>query len=157
MTILDRIREPALRGLFQYWDARRGTRRMPGRSDLDPVEMAPFLPCVVLLDVENNPRRFFIRVWGTAVTDGYGEDLTGRHHDELTTGRHNIDPDTTLAETMRTISPSHFELEFETSGSLIQHMERIVLPLSTDGREIDKLLCGVAYGFSGSKSRPAAQ
>lgn len=156
MPILSQIRTPALRELYQYWAGMQGTHRLPSRSDLDPVEMAPFLPHVVLLDVEDDPRQYRIRVWGTAVTDGYGEDLTGRYHHELTTGKHELDADATLAETMASGRPTCFRLDFETTGAFLQEMERIVLPLSDDGQKIDKLLCGVAYKFVSSPKSATA-
>jgi len=34
----DQIRHPDLQRLYDYWDSRRGGRRYPARSDLDPVE-----------------------------------------------------------------------------------------------------------------------
>jgi hypothetical protein len=34
-----------------YWQARRGPRNRPSRSDIDPVDMREFLPNVALVDV----------------------------------------------------------------------------------------------------------
>ena len=41
------------RDLFDYWLRSAGTRRMPARSDLDPLKVPQLLPHLGLIDVRN--------------------------------------------------------------------------------------------------------
>jgi hypothetical protein len=39
-NFVEQIRRPMLRGLYAYWDEKRGAREFPGRLDIDPIEMS---------------------------------------------------------------------------------------------------------------------
>lgn len=78
--MLDRVQSNVLRQLFQYWDEKRGHRSAPSREDIDPAQMVEFLSNVFLIDVEEEPRRYRVRLMGTALVHWYGRDLTGRPH-----------------------------------------------------------------------------
>jgi hypothetical protein len=41
----------SLRNLYDYWNARRGSRPMPARGDLDPIDLKAVLPLLILIDV----------------------------------------------------------------------------------------------------------
>ena len=66
-----------LRRLRDYWLEARGSRRMPSRHVIDPMEMPGILPHVVLTDVFHDPLRFRYRLIGTAITTLTGRDVTG--------------------------------------------------------------------------------
>ena len=55
-----------LRG-YDYWETKRGSRSMPARADIDPIEMKAFLPHVVLMDVLRDAKPGYLlhipRVW----------------------------------------------------------------------------------------------
>ena len=54
----DRLPEPKHainQQALQYWLEKKGDRPMPGRRDLDPIEMPGLLPHVILLDVLHDP------------------------------------------------------------------------------------------------------
>ena len=72
---------PVLAKLWTYWQAKRGARSMPRRSDIDPAEIAPLLPHLQL--VERIDGRYRYRLCGTAISDAYGSELTGRFVDEI--------------------------------------------------------------------------
>jgi hypothetical protein len=57
-----------LRAIHAYWDGKRRGRLMPSRADIDPLELKPYLPQLVLLDVEGDPPRFRYRLVGAEVT-----------------------------------------------------------------------------------------
>ena len=82
--MLDRVQSSVLRQLFQYWNEKRGHRSAPSREDIDPAQMVEFLSNVFLIDVEEEPRRYRVRLMGTALDHWYGRDLTGCHVDEIT-------------------------------------------------------------------------
>ena len=71
-----------LDALYDYWDRKRGSRPMPTRADLDPVEMQPWLGNLLLIDVTDG-NGFVYRLYGTAFVDSFGIDMTGHSVDEL--------------------------------------------------------------------------
>src|SRR5215469_17698305 len=79
----DQIRHPDLQRLYDYWDSRRGGRRYPARSDLDPVEFGFALGNVTLIDVLYEPLRFRFRLMGGLQAQRVGQDMTGKMVDEL--------------------------------------------------------------------------
>jgi hypothetical protein len=34
----EELRDERLKQLYRYWDSKRGTRHMPRRSDIDPID-----------------------------------------------------------------------------------------------------------------------
>ncbi len=83
------IQEQSLQQLYAYWAAKRHGRRMPCRSDIDPVDIPRLLPNLMLLDVvpAASPsvpvHRYRFRLAGTAICQVAGFDLTGCWLDEL--------------------------------------------------------------------------
>ena len=73
---------PRVVELFGYWDARRGSRAMPRRQDIDPAEFVSHLPHVMLVDIEGLEASgvgiFRYRVVGTGEVDLRGHDPTGK-------------------------------------------------------------------------------
>ena len=81
LDFLNRCR-PATASFYRYWNAKRGTRAMPARADLDPIEMKPWLPGVALIEVKPLPTAHFpytlrYRLIGTRPTDLRGREVTG--------------------------------------------------------------------------------
>lgn len=85
---LHSIRSPLVHEFFGYWDAKRAGRAMPRKSDIDPAEIKPLLPYVLLGEFTTTPLRLRYRVVGTEVVTVYGVDFTGRWLDELDFGDH---------------------------------------------------------------------
>jgi hypothetical protein len=61
---------------YRYWLAKRGTRVMPARSDINPADFPLLLPYLVL--VESVDDQFRYRLVGSAITRAAGYDPTGR-------------------------------------------------------------------------------
>jgi hypothetical protein len=51
---------------------------MPSRADIDPTEIVPFLPGIMLVDVVADERRFVYRLVGTREVAMRGRDPTGK-------------------------------------------------------------------------------
>jgi hypothetical protein len=80
------IRSRLVHELHDYWDAKRAGRAMPRKSDIDPSEIKPLLPYVLLGEFAADPVRLRYRLVGTEVVTVYGVDFTGRWLDELDFG-----------------------------------------------------------------------
>jgi hypothetical protein len=76
--------DPILGTALAYWISKRGSRLMPSRRDIDPIEIPPrTLPNLQIIDVIDGGTRFRYRLIGTATVEAYGEDFTGRYPDEM--------------------------------------------------------------------------
>lgn len=71
------ITQPVLRPVLEYWDQKRGGRKLPGRSDIDPEELKPYLRHLFLIEVLG-AGDFRYRLVGTEITERYGRNSTGK-------------------------------------------------------------------------------
>jgi hypothetical protein len=144
LDFLDRCR-PATAAFYRYWHAQCGTRAMPSRADLDPVDMRRWLPGVALVEVirrpaADGPYRLRYRLVGTRPTRLRGREVTGLFVEDgyfgaslaaaLENYRLVIEEKKLVYDWDRTPSPSGFAREGET----------LLLPLSSDGETVDMVL-----------------
>ena len=69
--------------LARYWEAKRGQRDMPRWRDIDPAEIKPLLPHLLVSRYERDPFRVRYVIVGTWIAQYSGADFTGRYLDEL--------------------------------------------------------------------------
>jgi len=69
--------------LFAYWASRRQGARLPCRANIHPAHFKRHLPTVSLIDVENDPREYRLRLAGTGLFNVYGREITGRSLEEI--------------------------------------------------------------------------
>ncbi len=145
-----------LRSLFDYWNAKRGERRFILRSQLDPREIAALLPLVFILDVEQEPRRFLIRLMGTGIARRFGGDYTGRYLDELDFGAAKEQVIADYGHVVDRAEPHLAFVAFTQPGRGRIQAERLALPMSTDGLKIDCILGSVIHVPLGARDNPEA-
>lgn len=139
---------PRIAAGYAYWRSLQHEEgRLPGRKAIDPVEMRGFLPDVCLYDVQHSPVRFRNRLVGTRVVAGMRHDFTGRWLDEVYP-RFVTSP--AYAEFVgvarrelpiayyRGIPLFHTDRDYTI-------MERILLPLATDGDSVDMLFAIIVF------------
>jgi len=140
----DNMQFESLRRLYRYWQERRGSRRMPARSDIDPADFRYALGNLFLIAVERDPLRFRYVVYATNHAARRGFDLTGAYVDEI--------PDLELRAFLLPIyerlvaeaKPFH-AVRDDSLYDRLHHYEILALPLSADDREVDMLLVLVEY------------
>ncbi len=71
-----------LLNLRDYWRTLRGRKTMPGRHDIDPVDIPTLLSKIALVDVFYHPLRFRYRLVGTSIVQLAERDATGDWLDE---------------------------------------------------------------------------
>jgi hypothetical protein len=77
MRELDMV-SPLIAAGFNYWNQKRGNRRVPPRADFDPViEIPKLLPHIILLDVQLQPMDFRFRLVGSYVRQNLSRDYVG--------------------------------------------------------------------------------
>lgn len=139
-------RTPQLRALLDYWNTRRSERPFIPWSALHPRDILPLLPLVFILDIEDRPRRYRIRLMGTGIVNRFGGEFTGRYMDELDFGaakaRVLADYDLVADRVAPHLAVSDYVQK--KSGLRIQ-AERLALPMSSDGHRADRILGAVMH------------
>lgn len=152
-------RHRALQELYAYWQAKRGAAFAPPRAALQPQDIPALLPIVVLVDLVGTPPRFRVRLAGTKVVEAYGAEITGRYIDELDFDELEAAVLASITEVVASGRPSVVEREYTRHDGRHVKYERLLLPLSSDGATVDKLLAGFvveqAFGPPGGSLNPA--
>src|SRR4051794_32338479 len=74
---------PLVQEAWNYWNLKRGDRRMPSRKDIDPVEIPRLLSSTALVDVLRDPLDFRFRLLGTAIDNISSRNMCGVRFSEL--------------------------------------------------------------------------
>lgn len=149
------IANPMLRRIFAYWQAKAASRSaLPGRADIDPVDLAGALPAVSLIEVRHDKMggagRLRYRVMGGLQVEIMGHDATGELID-LGSAENDA-----AAQAIATGRPVHAERAFSPANGIALTFEALVCPLAADGRNVDMLLCAVAPHYM-PRDLPAAR
>jgi hypothetical protein len=142
---LDAIDQAGPKFLYAYWQRKLNGRRMPARSDIDPLDLKSVLPQLILLDVQSDPLDFRHRVAGTRTYDIFGFDLTGRSVRDIEPRAFSDGVWASLVELTRDRAPQHVHLEFATADGYARSYRVLRLPLGDDGATVDRVL--VMTGF----------
>lgn len=142
--------------LFGYWlDIHPGGERLPGRQHFDPIDLGSRHPQLLqhlwLVDVEPAPRRFKLRLVGSAVYMTSPFARAGHFIDEF------IDP-ASRAETLQTSFTRLVESrqpEFRhgrpraSSKRHARPLTRLSLPLASDGETVDVIVNITTHTLAG--------
>lgn len=131
---------PILGGVLSLWRAKLPEGGFPAKSDLDPTEMqADALPNIILMDVQEEPRRYRYRLTGTAIDRIQNRNLTGTYVDENRPEElrrillHDLD------DLVETGAPHLVELSFLNAEGYSRRMRILRLPLSGDQTPLDRV------------------
>jgi len=136
----DRLGNPDLTRFYDFWASLRGDRAMP--KHVDPLHIpSEFLPYVMLIDVLREPRRYRYRLIGTLVVAASGEDRTGQTFESVGFIKANpvvLEQYNCVAENGRPLHSLEPFTNFVTGTTY--DVDRLLLPLSGDGRTVDLLM-----------------
>jgi hypothetical protein len=138
------IRAKELQQLFDYWQRKRRDRMAPARADIVPTEIRLLLPRVFIVEIVGSPPRFRFRLAGTLVVDRFGEEITGRFLDELDLDERDREIVADYLKTAETRAPVCSRWSYVKHDGTPLRYERLLLPLSSDGRTVDMILGGAA-------------
>jgi hypothetical protein len=139
------IAHPKLQRLYEYWSQKRGARIMPSRVDIDPLDMTFIIGNLILIDViDGSPLDFRIRLHGTHLAERVRFDLTGKMLDEMPQVEFRNLTRQSFTKVVTTRQLVHGRRDRVLDGRLRRY-ETIILPLSSDGATVDKILCGLIY------------
>lgn len=133
--------DPTLSAVLEIWETKRRDRFAPHPSDLDAFTLpAAALSRIMLVDVEQPGPRFRYRLVGTTIAAAAGKDLTGQYVDEVFPGRSRgsvLERYRTVVERKR---PAYAVAEYRLPGGQSVKNAGLVVPLTTEGTEVDRLL-----------------
>ncbi len=133
---------PELIELYDYWVARRGSRPMPSRADVNPAEIPRHLQNLMLVDVlPGEPIRFRYRLVGTRVVAATGENRTGRLFHEVRFFELYPNMMEQYQQVVREARPFFSSEPFhsDVKGTAYE-VERLMLPFAAEGDRPDLLL-----------------
>ncbi|MBL8710183.1 MAG: PAS domain-containing protein [Rhodospirillaceae bacterium] len=139
------IADPRLKSLYGYWSDKKGARPLPGRADIDPLEMKDWLGNLMLIEFPGDITTYRIRLDGTNLEHYYGSRRTGRGIETLTSEEER---DLILEQYRPVIerkSPAYIESEFINSDGVFSRQAKLILPLSSDGERVDMVLVGIYF------------
>ncbi len=134
---------PNTRIAYDYWQSVRAKNgHLPARADIDPLDLpAEVWPDLILSDVQMEPFSILYRLVGTAIVGIDGFDATGKRVDEVYPRR---DPAAVVADYKLCIAARlpHFRriYLFDQRVSYEILVERLHMPLATNGVDVDKFL-----------------
>tara|TARA_E500000305_G_scaffold106710_1_gene105704 strand:- start:3977 stop:4483 length:507 start_codon:yes stop_codon:yes gene_type:complete len=145
-NICPMIQNPKIREFAEYWMSIHPGDRLPSRADFDPIDIPGLLPHLVLVDVTPDPIRFMVRLQGTDVTRAMRSELKGSYLDEAFPDFEQSFPHLDRVHVVETALPIHRmgtpSIQFALDYAPI---ERLHLPLSSDGSTVDKVISIFLY------------
>jgi hypothetical protein len=142
------ITTPQLRSLAELWASKRRDSGLPCRADFSDDDLRPWFGNLLMVDVVDGPHRFRFRLMGTSLVDAASRELTGKFFDEADISGYDPDVLEDYAEVVRTGGPLCKTRHYDpTPGTFMDHWrtyERLLLPLASDGKTIDRIL-GCSY------------
>jgi len=141
---IDCDRYPEIDRALAYWREKKGDRELPSRADIDPLEISKSLPRVMVAEVSYDPLEFRYRLAGTGLFAMHGQELTGQLARDLNPPEFGALIHSHYSEVVARRVPILHVIEL-TSDDVMTSYARIILPLSGDGKVIDRLLTVEAH------------
>jgi hypothetical protein len=134
--------------LYRYWLSKRGGRTMPARGDIDPADIPALLPYLGIVDKIDGQLRY--RLVGTDIVRQYGRELTGSFvGSHLSNAPESVAALRTLGERVFTSAcPIFMTGQYKTKSGDIQNSSALILPLSDDGKTVNKQIFSRIARFS---------
>lgn len=142
------LSHPVLARFDALWRSRCDDGRLPGATDIDPIEIADLLAHVMLVDVVRDGAsvRFATRLVGQHHADLFGRAGAANY---LSDGRGTGDDH--LRDVISMALPRYARGHVDDTAKGTASFERVSYPLASDGHEVDRLISVVAPRYS----RPA--
>lgn len=138
--------DPILGPVLAYWARKRGSRLMPCKRDIDPVEIpSRLLPHLQIIEVIDAGARFRYRLVGGASVQAHGQDYTGKYPDEML-------PDDRVRLVLkiyqtvyRTKSPLFSRSRYYSAKGWSLFANRVYMPLSDDEENVQHILGTIRF------------
>ncbi len=146
----DELPQPELKFLFKWWNENRGEEMAASPLDVDPFKLKPVLGRVAVLDILEGGEEFKYRLYGSAIIQEPGKDLTGLLLSDIWTPLRTFFAITYRAVVLRkeplyTRHEPHHSLKMTT-------WDRLILPLSS-GNEVERIIVALVPVYT-SEPKP---
>ncbi len=155
MFAFDRIRDPELRELHDYWLTKHRHGRLPRRSDIDPLEVPRLLKSLALLEVVGDAEDFVFVLAGSRIEEAFDRTLKGITLGELRQTAEMTPSAEQYVAAVRSRVPQHRQDDMREYGKEHWAYRRLILPLSGDGERVDCLLTGSVFSLVGTSGHAA--
>ena len=145
------LQHPTLAFLKNYWDLKRGGRKMPTRADIKPVDMKEHLGWIILLDVLPEFSDFRYRTIGTRVTQYFLADPTGKTLSESFSAYGDAAVNGVLAVHRKAAKDQVAVRAYGGAGWIgrsFLDFDALFLPLSNDGVTVDMILSAFTFDLA---------
>ncbi len=137
MTFLERIAEPDIRSVFEYWVKKRRDTGIPLKRDIDPAELSHrALPWLFMFQREAGGRLRCI-LSGTGIVRIVDLDATGRYLDEVVPPHALESRRRLFSSTLEREMPVYFQGRYTRPGRVGRGFSRLLLPVSAAGGRPD--------------------
>jgi len=127
--------------VFRYWDRVRGTRVMPSQSEIDFLELRPWLPGILVIEVAGGEgRELFYRIVGERGVRLRGYDPTGMTVSKAAFGRSVAHVLANYSVVIDLRIPLYGWYEDEVAEGRRVGSGTLMLPLSSDRHNVDWVL-----------------
>lgn len=138
---IDEVPSTRARRMFRYWTAKKGDRRMPSRTDIDPAEIKDLLPNVILTRLEYEPFRVLYKLVGTKAVENAGYDYSGHYLDEMDfVSEIGTDWPGTYRNIADSGEPVFGLCQIKFTDGVVKPYVVAMFPLSSDGRRVDQVI-----------------
>ncbi len=151
MPVNKKYDHPALQRLYDYWLSKREDGKIPGRSDVDPLDIPDILPHICLLDVErtDDSLRFRFRLFGTQHQEFNQRDFTGQLIDEVFPPEAAAKVNAAYRQVVESGEPHYWRENLAFEGREHIAYERLICPLASDGETVNMLIGAFVFGTKG--------
>lgn len=141
---LEQVDDQRLADVYRYWDGLRGSRLAPTYAQVDPVDIPKLLRYLLVTEVERTAtgRRYRYRLCGTEVEQHFGIAMRGRYVDTLMQGAYRTYIEGLYNRLVDQRCPVYSVSSYEDRQ---MQTKRLMLPLSSDGREVDMVLAAQVF------------
>lgn len=118
---------------------------MPRRCDFPPESLVPWIGHIEVVEAvrAGDSVRFRVRLAGTRIVYYEGRDNTGSYLDEVVPAEQIDAVLTPYRECRNTRQPTYSTFYSCAAAAVSSLLERLILPLSTDGAEVDQFLVAI--------------
>lgn len=140
------LSNPVLLALHEYWLSKASEGKLPGRRDIDPIEIPQILDSVFLIDVarDGTELRFRYRLVGTRIVQMYQKEFTGMWVEDAFPEQAS-EIVAAYTETVDRGAPTYAGYAAPSPGRGHITIERLICPLAADGRTVDMLFGVLAF------------
>lgn len=136
--------------VLTYWQNMRDQDGLARKSTLDPAELTPCLPHLILMDVQHDPMDFRYRLIGETARYHLQPDLKGKWFSQIPYKAAPSRIHSAFSKVVCSRLPRSTRVPYVGPHSSFTEIEDLILPLASDAGTIDFLLISLdCFGLTG--------